>query len=268
VSVEGRLTGKTALVTGAASGVGRATAVRLADEGALVVAADIAPAVRDVGQAAGVDPGRWLSVTADVSSGADVRRMIGRTVERFGGLDILCNVAGVQQPVRRIVDMSDDDYDRVHAVNARGVFLGMKYGLPAIAARGGGAVVNVASIGALAGRVDRAGYAASKGAVVQLTRTAAIEMARSAIRVNAVCPGPTMTPILERARVEQPEQLAAATGSIPLGRIGKPEEVAAAIVFLASDDASFITGAIVPVDGGITANLPGQPIPGPWSERE
>jgi NAD(P)-dependent dehydrogenase (short-subunit alcohol dehydrogenase family) len=256
-----RLAGKAAIVTGAASGIGRATVMRLASEGALVVGADIDGSVHEVGPASGLSPERFHSVIADVALAGDVQRIVAECVTHFGQLDIMCNVAGVQQPVRRIVEMSEDDYDRVVAINGRSVFLGMKYAAPAIASSGGGAVVNIASIGALAGRVNRAGYAASKGAVLQLTRTAAIEMARSRIRVNAVCPGPTVSGIFARAEKEQPEQVAAAAASIPLGRIGRPEEVAAAIAFLASDDASFITGAILAVDGGITANLPGQAIP-------
>ena len=247
------------MVTGAASGIGRAASTLFAAAGDEVIAVDNDPRVADVCD------GQMRPAVADVSNAADVAAVIDLAVREFGGLDVICNVAGIQTPPTSILDLEEADYRRINDVNALGVFLMMKHGLPKMVERGAGSVVNVASIGAFVGRVGRVAYAASKAAVVQLTRTAAIEMARSGIRVNAVCPGPTMTAIMQAAAVEQPQALASVSDMIPLGRVGQPEEIAAAIAFLASGQASFITGTTLVVDGGLLANMPGQAIPPVWT---
>lgn len=247
------------VVTGAASGIGRAASALFAGGGDQVIAVDNDPRVADVCDA------QMRPAVADVSNAAAVASVIDLAVREFGGLDVICNVAGIQTPPASVLELDEADYRRINDVNALGVFLMMKHGLPKMVERRAGSVVNVASIGAFVGRVGRVAYAASKAAVVQLTRTAAIEMARSGIRVNAVCPGPTMTAIMQAAAVEQPQALASVSDMIPLGRVGQPEEIAAAIAFLASDQASFITGTTLVVDGGLLANMPGQAIPPAWT---
>ena len=243
---------KVVLVTGAASGIGRAMCERFAAEGACVVAADVDERVTEVAAALG-GAGRW--VQCDVSVAADVAAAVGAAVAEFGGLDVICNNAGITLPPTPLTEVADDDYDRVQAVNARGVFLGMKYGIPAIMKTrpGGGCVINTASTSSLRALAGRAAYGAAKSAVASLTQTAAVEYAAGRIRVNAICPGPTRTGIFEQARANIPGVEELLTHQVPLGRVCEPSEIASVASFLASDDASFMTGAIVAVDGGVTA---------------
>jgi NAD(P)-dependent dehydrogenase (short-subunit alcohol dehydrogenase family) len=261
-----RFPGKVALVTGAASGIGRAVAERLAADGASVVAVDWSEEIEDIARTL---DGTVHGQRCDVRRSDDVKAAVDAAVTRFGSLDILCNIAGVLQRSNPLTRVDEEEFDRVIDTNLRGVFLGMKHGVPAMIAGGGGAVVNVASIGGLVGRVGVSTYAASKGAVIQLSKVAALEYAREGVRVNAICPGPTKTNIGASARPPAPDgdptpapgMSAAqqkALQAVPLHRFCEPSEIASPICFLCSDEASFMTGAVVVVDGGLTAGMPGQ----------
>jgi NAD(P)-dependent dehydrogenase (short-subunit alcohol dehydrogenase family) len=244
----GRLEGKVAVVTGAASGIGRATAVRFVSEGASVVCADVTgrqdDVARELGDAA-------VAVHIDVARSDDVARMVATAVDRFGGLDVLVNNAGVSGTFRPLAETDDGDFEVLVAVNLRGVFLGMKHAIPVMLARGGGSIINVASAAAIVGMKGKAVYAAAKGGVVQLTKSAALDYAEAGVRVNAICPGMTWTGLAHGGSDEPPPE-----GSVPpqpMRRWGMPEELASAALFLASDDSSFVTGVALPVDGGYVA---------------
>jgi NAD(P)-dependent dehydrogenase (short-subunit alcohol dehydrogenase family) len=248
-----RLESKVALITGAASGIGLATAERFLTEGASLVMADNQAEALEA-QAARL---RAVAVVMDVTKSEDVRRAVEAAVTRFGRLDILFANAGIGF-TGTIVDSSDDDWDQVMAVNARGVFFSARESIRQMLAqdRPGGSVVINGSISGLVGIPGQAPYAPSKGAVVEMTRQLAVEYAAKGIRVNCVCPGTVDTPVLRRgmAMSGDPEAfLAMLMAGHPIGRIGLADEIAAAVAFLASDEASFITGAILPVDGGYTA---------------
>ena len=247
------LTGKAALVTGAASGIGRAIAQRFAQQGAAVAIVDVnetdGQALADTIAASGAQA---LFVKADVTRTEDARRAVQATLARFGRLDILVNNAGT---IRRatVVDTSEEEWDLVMAVNARSVFLFAKHALPVMAASGGGVVINIASGWGLTGGRRAAAYCASKGAIVQLTRAMALDHAADCIRVNCICPGDTDTPMLRREADELGEPVAeflAGAARRPLGRIGTPEDIAQAALYLASDASSFVTGTTLVVDGG------------------
>ncbi len=253
-----RLAGKVALITGAASGIGLATTERFLAEGASVVMADVqAEAVREGADRLGVGGRRAVGVAMDVTRSDEVRRAVEAAVAHFGRLDVLFANAGIGYS-GAILDATDDDWDQVMAVNARGVFLSARESIRRMMAQEppGGSVIINGSISGLAGIPGQAPYAPSKGAVVQLTRQLAVEYAAKGIRVNCVCPGTVDTPVLRRgmAMSADPEGfLAMLIAGHPIGRIGRAEEIASAVAFLASDEASFITGAILPVDGGYTA---------------
>jgi len=246
----GKLDNKVAIVTGAGSGIGKATALLFAREGARVIVADHSGAeeetAREIGDAA-------LAVRVDVSRSADVRAMIAAAGGRFGRLDILFNNAGIEGAQAPTADCSEENFDRVIAVNLKGVFLGMKYALPAMLASGGGAIINNASVAGLVGFPGIPAYCASKGGVIQLTKTAALEYATQGIRVNAICPGVIWTPMVARLTGDSAEARAQFAQLEPVGRMGQPEEVAALALFLAGDESSFVTGAALPVDGGFVA---------------
>lgn len=250
----GKLDGKTAVITGAASGIGRASALLFAEEGAKLIAADwdeargskVVAEIRD-------REGEASFVKADVSSPQDVRRMINAAVSIYGRLDILFNNAGVEGEQAPTADCSLENWERVINVNLRGVFLGMKYAIPEMLKAGGGVIINTASQLGLVGFAGMPAYCASKGGVIQLTRTAALEYARQNIRVNAICPGLIWTPMLERYVAGKEDVRKALTALEPIGRLGLPEEVARLALFLASDDSSFCTGAPFIVDGGFVA---------------
>lgn len=250
----GILAGKVALVTGSASGIGRASALAFARAAASVVVSDVDAAggtetvdlIREQG-------GTARFVRCDVTQSADVAALIKATIAAYGRLDCAHNNAGIIGGERRIVDCTEADWDRVIAVNLTGVWLCLKHELLAMTGTGGGAIVNTASVAGLIGaEAPSPPYVASKHAVIGLTRKAAREHAADGIRVNAICPGWTRTPLLTDflAMPGVEEQIA---GSAPMGRLGTPEEVAAAVVWLCSDAASFVTGASLVVDGGLLA---------------
>ena len=243
----GKLADKVAVVTGAGSGIGAAITEALYREGAKVVAADISGQQEDVAKRLGEG---CLAVHADVTSGADIQAMLAAATSTFGRLDIVCNNAGIDGELGPTGDCSEENYDRVMAINARGVFLGMRYAIPILVAGGGGAIVNTASIASQVAFPTMAPYCASKGAILMMTKTAAVEYAAAGVRINCICPGVTDTAFVHRL----PQALIdGAKALTPLGRMGQPEEMAKAVVFLASDDASFITGAALTADGGYTA---------------
>lgn len=248
-----QLEDRVALVTGGASGIGRATALLFAREGAAVAVADMdANGAQVVAQEIVGRGGRALAIQTDVAQADDCRRAVDRTVEAFGSIDVLFNNAGI---IRRadVVGTTEDEWDRVMAVNVRSVFLMSRYVVPIMAARGGGAIVNTGSGWGLVGGRQAVSYCASKAAVVNMTRAMALDHGPQGIRVNCVCPGDTDTGML-RSEARQlgaaESEFLAGAATRPLGRVGTPEEIARAVLYLASEAASFVTGAVLVVDGG------------------
>jgi NAD(P)-dependent dehydrogenase (short-subunit alcohol dehydrogenase family) len=251
----GRLDGKVALITGGASGMGMVASKLFAAEGAAVVLTDVTD---DAGEAVaaeiGSSGGRAAYVHADVSSEVDARAMVAAAVERFGGLHVLYNNAGVMLPDDGSVLATDASiWDRTLAINVKGVAFGCKHGIPAMLESGGGSIINVASFVAWMGAAtSQTAYTASKGAVLAMSREIAVEYARRGIRCNALCPGPIETPLLMQLLSDEARRQRRFV-HIPMGRLGRADELARAALFLASDDSSFMTGASLVVDGGITA---------------
>lgn len=249
----GSFTGKVAFVTGGASGIGRATALAFARAGASVVVADISEQgaqetvrlIEDLGR-------RALAVRCDVTNAEDVRAALDRTIEVFGRLDAAFNNAGVEQAPMATADIPEAEWDRVIAVNLRGVFLCMKYEIPLMLRQGGGAIVNTSSGAGIKGFRDGAAYVAAKHGVVGLTRSAALDYVSQNIRINAVCPGITSTPMIERIIGGDDVMRAQFVAQEPSGRMARPEEIANAVVWLCSDAASFVVGHALVVDGGQT----------------
>jgi NAD(P)-dependent dehydrogenase (short-subunit alcohol dehydrogenase family) len=249
-----KLKDKVALITGAGSGIGRATALLFAKEGAKVVVVDVnKDAARDTVDLIKKNGGEAVFVKTDVSKSGEVQNMIKETVKKYGKLDVLYNNAGIEGKQAPTAECSEENFDRVIAINLKGGFLGMKYGIQQMLKQGGGVVINTSSVAGLVGFSGAPAYCASKGGIIQLTRAAALEYATRNIRVNAICPGIIWTSMVERATENNQEMIKQFSDIEPIKRMGKPEEVAAVALFLASDDASFITGAAVTVDGGYTA---------------
>jgi NAD(P)-dependent dehydrogenase (short-subunit alcohol dehydrogenase family) len=251
----GRLDGKVALITGGASGMGRVAASLFAAEGAKVVLADVADeAGRQAAKEIEAAGGESTYVHADVSNEGDARAMVEAAVERFGALHVLYNNAGVMLADDGSVDSTDASvWDRTLDINVKGVAFGCKHGIPAMIASGGGSIVNVASFVAWMGAAtSQTAYTASKGAVLSMTREIAVEYARRGIRCNALCPGPIDTPLLAEL-LSDPARRQRRFVHIPMGRLGQAEELAKAALFLASEESSYMTGASLIVDGGITA---------------
>jgi NAD(P)-dependent dehydrogenase (short-subunit alcohol dehydrogenase family) len=246
----GRLDGKVAVITGAASGIGRASARRFAAEGALVCVADLAD---EPGKQVADELG-GLFVHADVTDSAEVERMYQQAAERFGGIDVLFNNAGISPPDDvSVLDTSLEAWRRVQDVNLTSVFLCCQKGIPYLLRRGGGSVVNTASFVAVMGAAtSQISYTASKGGVLALSRELGVQFARDGVRVNALCPGPVNTPLLQELFAKDPERAARRLVHLPMGRFAEAEEIAAAACFLASDDASYITASTFLVDGGLS----------------
>lgn len=252
------LEGKVALVTGSGSGIGRASALAIARDGARVVVADVDETGGQVTvgliEEAG---GEATFVRTDVSDGEQVRALVARTVELYGSLDIAHNNAGIEGGTEPIVTYAEEDFDRIVAVNLKGVWLSLKAEITHMAAHGGGAIVNTASTFGLVGVPDCTGYVATKHAVAGLTKATALEYARQGIRVNAVCPGAIDTPLLDRFFEGMTDDVQALSDAYaenhPVGRLGQTSEIGEAVAWLVSPAASFVTGVCMPVDGGWTA---------------
>ncbi len=243
-----------ALVTGSGSGIGRATALRFAEEEATVIVSDInteggeetVKMIEKMGQKA-------MFIPANVSEEKDVKRLIDTIIDKFGRLDYAHNNAGIEGFQSPIIDQPKENWDRVIAINLTGVWLCMKYEIPHMLKQKSAAIVNTASVAGLVGFTGITPYVASKHGVIGLTRTAALEYAETGLRINAVCPGVIKTPMIDRFTHGDPEAEKAMTAMEPMGRLGKPEEIAEMVVWLCSDKASFVTGEPYPVDGGFVA---------------
>ena len=246
----GRLDGKVAVITGAASGIGREAALLFSEEGARVCVADVAD-----GEQTAAECRDAFFVHVDVRDPDSVQAMYEVTKDRYGGIDVLYNNAGIMpSDDASILETDPEAWERVHSVNTRGVFLCCKYGIPYLLERGGGSVINVASFVALLGAAtSQIAYTASKGAVLSMTRELAVEFSRQGVRVNAICPGPVETPLLMRLFANDPAAYERRRVHIPIGRLAQPREIAQGALWLASDDASYVTGSTFVVDGGITA---------------
>jgi NAD(P)-dependent dehydrogenase (short-subunit alcohol dehydrogenase family) len=249
----GRLDGKVCVITGAGGGMGREAALVFSAEGAKVCVADVD------GEAAAETAAECrdaFAVRVDVADGQSVQDMYAATGDRWGGIDVLYNNAGISPPDDDSILVTEPEaWDRVHAVNAKGVYFCCKHGIPYLLERGGGSVINVASFVALMGAAtSQIAYTASKGAVLSLSRELAVQFARQGVRVNALCPGPVETPLLLRIFGDDPAAYERRRVHLPMGRLAKPREIVNAALFLASDESSYVTGSTFLVDGGLTAS--------------
>ena len=248
----GRLDGKVCVITGAGGGMGREAALLFSEEGAQVCVADVNVEAAESTAAEARDA---FAHQVDVGDEASVKAMMDATAERYGGIDVLYNNAGISpNDDASVLDTSVEAWDRVQAVNTKGVFLCCKHGIPYLQERGGGSVINVASFVAIVGAAtSQISYTASKGAVLSMTRELAVQFARENIRVNALCPGPVETPLLLSIFGDDPAALERRRTHWPTGRLAKPREIVNGALFLASDEASYVTGSTFLVDGGLTA---------------
>ena len=243
-----KLEGKVAFVTGFGSGLGQAIAVLFAKEGAAVAGTSTTEVKgRDTVAMIEKADGKALFRPGDVSNSAQMQALIDATVKQFGGLDIVVNSAGVRTN-GSITEITEEQWDRTIGVNLKGVFVVSRLAIPEMIKRGGGVILNIGARSGMAGQAGRAAYCASKGGMITLTEAMAMDYARDKIRVNCICPGPTRTPMVDTST---PEKLARYKTRVPVGRIGEPEDIAHAALYLASDEASMITAAILPVDGGM-----------------
>lgn len=242
--MSGRLEGKVCVITGAASGIGAETAALFEQEGARVVGVDLEAGA----------PGK-LSLQADVSDEAQVQAMYEEAAAKLGGVDVLFNNAGINPTDdKSVIDTDLEAWERVQTVNLRSVFLCCKHGIPHLLQRGGGSVINTASFVAVMGAaVSQGSYTASKGGVLALSRELGVEFARKGVRVNALCPGPVNTPLLQELFAKDPEKAERRLVHVPMGRFGEAREIAQGVLFLASDDSSFVTASTFLVDGGLSA---------------
>jgi len=249
----GKFAGKVAFVTGAANGIGRAAALAFAREGASVVAADVsekgnketARMVEELG-------GRALPVKCDVTRNEDIQQALKATIEKFGRLDFAFNNAGIEYAIKPVAEVTDAEWDRIMEIDLRGVFLCMKHEIPLMLKQGAGAIINNSSGAGVRGFKGGAAYVAAKHGVIGLTKAAALDYAASNIRINAVCPGIIDTPMMHRFSGGTPEGRQAVIAQEPVGRMGKPEEIGAAVVWLCSDAAAFVVGHAMVIDGGQT----------------
>jgi NAD(P)-dependent dehydrogenase (short-subunit alcohol dehydrogenase family) len=248
--------GKVAFVTGGGNGISRAAALAFARQGASVAVVDLTETVaREVTDQVEREGGKALPIGCDVSKSGDIRAALSATVEAYGGVDIAFNNAGIEQKEKPLAEIADDEWEKLVAVDLTSVFLSMKYQIPLLLQRGGGVIVNTSSGAGIRALPNQAAYTAVRHGVIGLTKTAAMDYATANIRVNAVCPGSIDTPMLDRVSAGSEERRKQMIAGEPIGRLGKPEEIADAVLFLRSDASSFITGHALVVDGGQTVAI-------------